>query len=105
MATKVTVGHSVALAIAYLDTNGNPMLVTPTPDAPAQWTHSADATIDTLTVAADGNSASVATLAAGADTVSLALAVAGAAFTASLAIEIDAVPQVLGSIQIVATVS
>lgn len=102
--TTITVGHSLALTISYLDANGNPMLTTPVPDAPPAWTQTTPAT-ETLTVAADGNSASTVALVAGTDVVSLSLAVGGTAFSATLAVEVDAAPQVLTSIAITAVAS
>jgi hypothetical protein len=102
----VNVGHSIAMTILYLDTNGNPMLTTPVPDSPATWTNSpSDPSVDTFSVAADGNSAQLNALAPGTDTVNLSVTVGGTAYTASLAVEVDAAPQVLGSVQIGATVS
>jgi len=102
--TTVTVGHTIALAIAYLDQNGNPMLTTPTPDAAPQWSNTTPAT-ETLVAAADGNSAVATAVAAGNDVINLALAVGGKQFTATLAVTVAAVPQVLTSIAIVPTVS
>jgi hypothetical protein len=100
----VTVGHSIALSILYLDTNGNPMITPPTPDAPPSWTNATPAT-ETLTVATDGNTATADALAAGSDTISLALDVAGKAFSATLDVTVSAAPQVLGSVAINAVVS
>jgi hypothetical protein len=104
MATKVSVGHTIALAIAYLDQNGNPFIPTPAPDAPPAWTQS-NAAAETLTVAPDALSASTSAIAAGTDTISLTLAVGGVSFSATLAVEVDAASPVLTSIQIVPTVS
>lgn len=104
MSLQITAGHSVAASIAYLDQNGNPMLTAPTPDSPPAWTNSPSAPgIDTLTVAADGNSAVLATNAADADatdTLGVTVVVAGKSFAASLGISISAAPQVLTSIAI-----
>jgi hypothetical protein len=101
--TDVTVGHKIALSIGYLDTAGNPMVVTPTPDAPPVWTQTTPAT-ETLVAATDGLTATATAVAAGSDTISLALAVGGQQFTASLAVTVTAAPQVLGSIVINAVV-
>lgn len=104
----VTAGHSVALAIAYLDASGNPMLTTPTPDSAPAWTDAPSAPgIDVLTVAPDGSSALLATNAAdanGSDTVGLTVVVGGKSFAATLSIAISAAPQVLTSVAIVGTV-
>ena len=99
----VSVGHQVNCSIIWKDANGNPMLITPTPDAPPAWTNTTPA-VDTLTVAAGGLTAVDAALAPGADTVSLALAVGGVAYAAALPVTVSAAPQVLTSIDIAATV-
>ncbi len=104
MSTVVTIGHTIELAIAYLDQNGNPMLTTPTPDAPPTWTNTTPAT-ETLKVAPDGLSAEADPVAAGTDVVNLSLVVGGATFSASLSVEVDPAPQVLTSVNISATVS
>lgn len=101
--TDVTLGHSIALSIEYLDQNGNPMLTPVTPDAPPAWANSTPAT-ETLTVAPDGNTATANTVAVGTDVISLALKVAGADFSATLGVNVTAVPQVLTSIAIGAAV-
>lgn len=101
--TTVTVGHSIALAIAFLDANGNPMLTTPTPDSPPVWSNTTPAT-ETLVAAADGLSAVATSVAPGTDAISLTVPVGGASFAASLSVEVDAAPQVLTSVQIVPTV-
>jgi hypothetical protein len=104
--TSITVGHTDTLTIAYLDAAGNPMLVTPTPDSPPTWTNTPSTPpVDTFTVAADGNSATVAATAAGSDVVNLSVVVGGKTFTASDAITISAAPQVLTSVAIVDTVA
>lgn len=101
---SVNVGHQVACTIIYLDQNGNPMLTTPTPDAPPAWTNGNTA-VDTLTVAADGLTCQINALTVGSDTVSLSLAVGGKSFSASLSLAVQAAPQVLTSIAIGTTVS
>lgn len=108
---NVTVGHSAALSIVYLDQNGNPMLTTPTPDPatpPATnptWTDAPSAAgVDTLTSNADGT-ATLAALAPGSDNVSVTVTVGGVAFSASLAVAVAAPPQVLTSIAINSVVS
>jgi len=72
MAAAVTmvVGHTDNLSIVYLDQHGNPMLVTPIPDSPPTWAQT-DPSVATLTVAADGMTASEKAVAAGSDVVSL----------------------------------
>lgn len=100
----VTVGHVVTSTIVYLDQSGNPMLTTPTPDAPATWTNAPNpAGIDTLAVSPDGNSCTLTTTAAGADTLSLSVTVGGKTFTATEGITISAAPQVLTSVSISST--
>jgi hypothetical protein len=101
---KVTVGHKLAATIGFLDQNGNPLLTKTTTDAPPVWSNTTPAT-ETLVAAADGLSASTTTLALGTDVINLALAVGGVAFTASLSVEVDAAPQVLTSVSILATAS
>lgn len=100
----VTVGHTVSFTLVFLDQNGNPMLTTPTPDAPPAWTDTTPAT-GTLTAAPDGLSASEVTTAVGGDTVSVSLAVGGTSFSASIGVTVQAAPQVLTSVDILATVS
>lgn len=101
----LTVGHSAALSIQYLDQNGNPMLAPQTPDAPPTWANAPSAAgVDTFVANADGT-ASLSATAQGTDSVSVSVAVAGKTFTASLAVEVDPAPQVLTSVAINATVS
>ena len=99
MAATLTVGHGSEISIQYLDQNGNPMLVTPTPDAPPSWSDAQNPVGDAgLIVAADGNTATLDAKAPGGDVVTVNLAVGGKPFTASLAVTIEAAPQVLTSI-------
>lgn len=101
----VTVGHQVNCAIEYLDQNGNPMLVTPTPDSPPTWTDAPSPAGDvTFTVGAGGLTATDVAVAPGTDVVSVSLSVGGVPFTAQLGVTIAAAPQVLTSIAIVPTV-
>jgi len=102
--TDVTVGHEVIDTIVYMDQNGNPMLVTPVPDAPPVWANIAAATVDTLTVSADGSTATLVAVGAGVDSVALTLNVGGVAFSATQQLNITAAPQVLTSVGIAATV-
>lgn len=102
--TTVTVGHSIALSIKFFDQNGNPMLTAPAPDAPPIWSNTTPAT-ETLKPAADGLTCEADALAAGSDTVSLSLMVGGKAFSATLAVTVEAEPQVLTSVAIDAVVS
>ena len=97
--TTVTVGHTASLSISFLDANGNPMLTAPTPDAVPVWS-AGDATIDTLTASADGLTAQDVAIAAGSDTVSMSVVVGGATFAATLALVVQAPPQVLTSVAI-----
>ena len=104
--TTLNVGHSDVMTILYLDQNGNPMLVTPTPASPPTWVNTpATPPVDTLTVAANGSSATLAALAVGADTVTLTVIVGGTTFTATDSITISAAPQVLTSVAIQDTIS
>jgi len=105
MAAEVTmvVGHTDNMSIVYLDQHGNPMLVTPVPDSPPTWTQT-DSTVATLTVAADGLTASEQAVAAGSDVVSLTVVVGGVTFSASLPVTVTAEPQVLTSVDIVSNV-
>lgn len=104
----VTVGHTVTNVIQYFDQNGNPMIVTPTPDTPNVWTDSGSAEsppIDTSAVSTDGNTQTVTATAAGTDQVGVTVVVGGKTFTASVEIDISPAPQVLTSIGIASTVS
>jgi len=101
----VNIGHVVNMTIVYLDQNGNPMLVAPTPDAVPSWSNAPSPPGATsLVVAADGLTAVDSALAAGSDTVSLSLSVGGIAFSAQLGVTVAAAPQVLTSIAVGATV-
>lgn len=104
----VTAGHEIDMAIGQLDTRGNPMITSVAFDTPPVWTNAPSAPgIDTLTPSADGTTAVLATNAgdtASTDTVSLTCLVGGVSFSASLAVALDVAPQVLGSVQIDATV-
>lgn len=104
MSVSLSVGHKASFTLEFMDQLGNPMLVTPKPDAIPVWADTTPAT-GTLTAAADGLSASEVAIAAGADTVSVALAVSGIQFKASIDLAVTAAPQVLTSIGILATVS
>lgn len=99
----VTVGHTVTFTLVFLDQNGNPMITTPLPDAPPTWTDTTPAT-GTLTPSASGLTATELATGIGADSVSVALAVGGTAFTGSIDVTVQDVPQVLTSVQIAATV-
>jgi hypothetical protein len=103
MGTKLSMGHTLALAIAYLDQNGNPLLVAPIPDAPPTWSNTTAAT-ETLAASADGLTCVGTPLAPGNDTVSLGLVVNGVSFAATLGVEVDPAPQVLTAVAIAATV-
>ena len=103
MAVTVNVGHVINMTVAYLDTNGNPMLVPPTPDTPPTWTNTTTST-ETLTVGGGGLTATATPIAPGSDVINLSLSVGNVAFAATLAVQVDAAPQTLGSIQIVPTV-
>src|SRR6266849_673878 len=100
----VNVGHNVSFSLLFLDQQGNPMLVTPTPDAPPVWSDTTAAT-GTLTAAANGLTASEVALAAGTDTVNVSLMVGGVVFPGSIDVTVQAVPQILTSIAILASVA
>jgi len=104
MAITVSLGHTVGMAIVFLDQNGNKMLTTPVPDVAPVWTQTTPAT-ETLTVAPDGLTSVATPVAAGSDTISLSVTVGGAAFNASLDVTVQAAAQVLTSVAIVPTVS
>jgi hypothetical protein len=104
----VTVGHTVTNVIQYFDQNGNPMLVTPTPDSPNVWVDSgsqASPPIDAVATSTDGNTTTVTPSAAGTDNLSVTVTVGGKTFTASVEIDISAAPQVLTTIGIASTVN
>ena len=100
----VNVGHTVTCSIVYLDQNGNPLLVTPTPDAAPTWAQTTPAT-ESMAVTADGSTDVLTALAAGADTVSVDLKVGGVDFSASVNVNVAAAPQILTSIAVATTVS
>ena len=102
--TDVVVGHQIVNTIVYLDQHGQPMLVTPVPDAPPTWTNLADDTVDTMVVSPDGSTDTVTTVGAGADSLTVTVVVGGATFTAVEQINISAEPQVLTGVDIAAVV-
>jgi DMSO reductase anchor subunit len=102
--TTLTIGHTLNLAIQELDQHGNPMLVPVVYDAAPVWTNSSPAT-ETLSVSSDGKTATGTPIAPGTDTVSLSVSIGGQVFTATLAVEVNAAPQVVSSIVIVPTVN
>lgn len=101
--TDITLGQGLDLSLAFLDQNGQPMTVTPVPDAAPIWSNSTPAT-ETLTVSADGFTAQTASVAAGTDTITASATVGGATFSATLVVNVAAPPQVLTSIAINAAV-
>ena len=101
--TTVSVGHTISCSIGYLDTTGNPMLVAPTPDSPPAWTNTTPAS-ETLVPSSDGSTAVATAAAVGTDTINLSVSVGGRTFTASLAVTVQAAPQILGSVVINTTV-
>ena len=103
MSDIVTVGHLIDFSIQYVDTAGNPMLTPVTPDSPPVWTNVPSAA-DTFVASADGLTAVLTATAAGTDTVGLTVIVGGTTYTASDLITINAPPQTLGGVAIVATV-
>lgn len=101
---ELTLGHNVEASLAYLDANGNPMLVTPKPDSAPVWTNTTPAT-ETLIPSPDGNTAEATTVAVGTDSIGVTVIVGGVNFTASVAVTVDAAPQVLTSVAINAVAS
>ena len=104
MATTVSVGHKVNMAIAFFDQHGNPMLTTPAPDSPPTWSDTNPAA-GTLVTDPTGLTAVDTAIAEGSDTVNLTVVVGGQSFSASLDITVTPEPQVLSSVQITSTVS
>ena len=100
----VSIGHTISCTLVFLDQNGQPMLTTPTPDAAPVWSDTTPAT-ETLTAAADGLGASAIAMAAGNDVISVALAVGGVQFSATLPVTVSPAPQVLTSVAIQGTAS
>lgn len=94
-----TVGSTLKLTIAFLDQNGAPMATTPTPDAPPTWGNTA--TIETPTLVNGNLEDDLLGVAAGVDTLNVALAVGGVSFTATAPVTVGAAPQILTSIEIV----
>lgn len=99
-----TLGHNIHFVLTALDQSQNPMLTSVAFDSPPVWVQTTAAT-ETLVVAADGASADAASLAVGTDSISATIIVGGATFNPSVAVEVDAVPQVLTSFRIDGTVS
>lgn len=104
MAAINTVGAAtpLGLAIAFFDQHGNPMATAPTPDSPPTWSNTNPAS-ETLTVAADGLTASATAVAAGVDTVTMTAIVGGNSFSANIDVTVSALVQVVTSAQIVVT--
>lgn len=98
--TTASVGHKIVSTILYLDQNGNPMITgVVVPDSPPVWTGGNNA-VETLSVSADGATATWEAVGAGTDTVTLTLIVGGKTFTAQAVHNVTAAPQVLTSITI-----
>ncbi len=101
----IDVGKTENLGIIYKDENGLVMSPTPTPDLPPAWAQSA-ATVDTLTAAADGSTATSIGLTPGVDTIQMTVVVGGTVFVAVSNATINAVAPpapVLTSVEISAT--
>jgi len=99
-----TIGHSIHFVITVLDQSGNPFLSQPAFDSPPVWSQTTPAT-ESLVVAADGASADSVSAAVGTDSISVTAIVGGVTFSASVAVEVDAVPQIASAIRIDGTVS
>lgn len=104
MSVTLAVGHTLGLALAFLDQNGNPMLVAPVPDAAPTWTDTTPAT-ETLAVDASGLTATGTPLVPGTDTINVSVTVGGTVFSASLDVNVTEAPQVLTSVVIDSTVT
>jgi len=114
MATTLTLGVNTAtLTLGFYDQNGAPMSPTPTPDSAPAWTNSTPAT-ETIAVSTDGLTCTVTPVAAGDDTVSVTVVVAGKSYSATLGVSVVAAVappppppsgQVLTSVGIIATVN
>lgn len=101
MALNMKVGQSDTLALVFLDQNGQPMATAPTPDSVPAWTNTTPAT-DTLTVAADGLSATDAAVAGGTDQIGVTVVVNGQTFNAVLDVNVTPAAQVFTNVAIVA---
>lgn len=104
---NVTVGHKANFSFHFVDVEGNPMLVQPSPDAtpPPVFAHSStDAAVDDFNAPAGGLSAQLVAKGPGADSVTFTVSVGGQVFSATTQVNISAAPQVLGGVVIDATV-
>lgn len=101
MALTMQVGQTDNLTLAFLDQNGKPMANNPTVDSPPSWSNTSG-TAESVGPASDGLSAVLTALAEGTDTVNMTLSVDGKSFSASLDVTVEAAPQVLTSVEIVA---
>lgn len=99
----VNVGHTIGMSLIFKNQNGVAMAITPTPDSPPVWSNTA-ADVDTLAPSADGLTCVDTAVAAGSDTVSVAVVVSGVTFNAQLPVTVT-VPDVLTSIDIVPVIS
>lgn len=104
MSTQVSIGHTIAMSIAFLDQHGNPMIVDPKTDAAPVWTNS-NPPVETVVAVLDGMSAVATPLTVGSDTISLNLVVGGVKFAATLDVNVIPEVQVLTSVAIVPVVS
>lgn len=101
MAETINVGQTDTLSLTFLDQHGTPMVTAPTPDAAPTWSNSSPS-VETVTAASGGLSAMQDALTAGTDTITVSLSVNGVSFSASLSVTVEAAPQVLTSVEIVA---
>jgi len=79
---NTTVGKHVTFKLVFVDTNGNPMLVTPTVDAPPVWTNTA---LDHFTAAPDGLTCQADAVGPGSDMITVKLNIGGKQYVAQLA--------------------
>lgn len=104
MSTQVSIGHTIAMSISFLDQHGNPMLTDVKADAAPVWTNLNPA-VETVVAPPDGMSAVATPLTVGSDTISLNLTVGGVKFAATLDVNVVPEVQVLTSVAIVPVVS
>lgn len=104
MSVTLAVGHTLNLALVFLDQHGNPMLEAPVPDAAPAWSDTTPAT-ETLVADASGLTATATPLVAGTDTISVVVLVGGTSFAVSLDVNVTPEPQVLTAVDITPTVT
>ncbi len=103
MAATMKAGQTLPMSIEYLDQNGQPMATMPALDSTPSWANTASSSVDTLTAAPDGKTASLLGNGSGSDTVQLKLSVNGVPYSATGDVTVTSVApqQTLTSIGIV----